>query len=90
MTDWFVKKPGDVVSPSVEDPTMALVGGSVPDWVRLPPELGGTQVKVEGAHDAPCPKCRAPEPVRHLALAGGVQVAECTGPCGFVWYRRRA
>jgi hypothetical protein len=88
MTEWFTKKPGDVVLQGDDDPAMLIVGADVPDWVRLPSELGGAQLRVEGAHAAPCPRCRAPEPVRHLVLADLYGVAECPA-CAFVWYRRR-
>jgi len=84
-TEWFVRQPGDLVSPSVDDPKMAIVGCDVPDWVRLPPELDGAQLRVLGHHEASCPKCSAGN-VTHLELQDRYGVAECTG-CGFVWYR---
>lgn len=88
MTMWFNRKPGDVASQGSEDETALLIGDSPPDWVRLPPDLGGTQLKVLGVCHAECPKCHAPN-VRHLDLEQGYGVAECTGD-GFVWYRRRS
>jgi hypothetical protein len=89
MTAWFTRKPGDVVSPSTEDPTMAIVGGGLPDWIRLPPELGGGTVRPVRQFGAPCPKCDEGPPVRHIECNGGLHVAECERH-GFVWYRRRA
>jgi hypothetical protein len=86
MTHWFNRRPGDVVAEGVDDPTMSLVGDVVPDWVRLPPELGSAQIKVTGAFRAPCPMCRGGE-VRHLE-AEAFRVAECSTH-GFVWYRTK-
>ncbi len=63
-----------------------LFGVDVPDWVRLPPELGHAQVRVLGAFAAPCPKCHAT--VRHLRLDGDIHVAECQED-HFLWYRRK-
>jgi hypothetical protein len=87
MTEWFNRKPGDFAAQGVDDPTMLLLGDGAPDWVRLPPELGGTQLKVQGAHAAPCPMCKGGSDVRHLELEGNYGVAECPRH-GFVWYRR--
>lgn len=30
-----------------------------PDWVALPPELGGTRHRVVDSWNAPCPRCQA-------------------------------
>lgn len=85
-TEWFDRKPGESASQSTSDPHMVLIGSdSAPDWVRLPPELGGRQVKVTGGFGAKCPKCRGPE-CQHLVLDADVCVAECGAGCGFVWY----
>jgi hypothetical protein len=86
MTMWFNRKPGDFVSPSTEEEGVSLVGDEPPDWVRLPPKLGGTQLKVLSHHKAECPKCKTGT-VRHLTLADSYGVAECKD-CGFVWYRQ--
>lgn len=85
-TAWFKKVPNANVLPSTEDETMALVGPVVPDWVRLPPELGGREVRVRDAFTAPCPLCKGGE-VTHFTLEGNLGVAEC-GSHGFVWYRK--
>jgi hypothetical protein len=89
MTMWFNRSPGAFISPSTEEEGAALVGDAPPDWVKLPPELGSRQLKVLANHEAPCPKCEAPHPVRHLDLEDRYVVAECT-PCGFVWYQKKA
>jgi hypothetical protein len=87
-TDWFTKKPGDAALQGRDDPTMLLLGCDVPDWVNLPPELGGARVKVTGAHMAPCPMCGdGTGDVKHLELEGNLGVAECVRH-GFAWYRR--
>ena len=95
MTMWFDKKPGALAALAAEgeEPGAMLIGDAPPDWVRLPTDLGRTQVRVLGSHYAPCPKCSSNAHVRHLDLEGDVLVAECSGglsPCGFVWYRRPA
>lgn len=86
-TAWFNKKPGSEVHESIEDDTMLLLGDATPDWVRLPAELGGAQVRVLGAHAASCPLCRNDQPVRHLRVEDELGVAECREH-GFVWYRK--
>ena len=85
-TAWFQKRAGSDVHESTEDETMVLVGDVIPDWVRLPAELGGARVPVHGATAAPCPMCRDGHPVRHLKVEGSLGVAECRQH-GFVWYR---
>ena len=86
MTTWFEKSPGSEVHESTEDETMVLIGAVIPDWVRLPAELGGARVRVLGAFEAPCPLCGDDHSVRHLRVEGGLGVAECHEH-GFVWYR---
>lgn len=86
-TEWFEKRAGEPVSPSQDDPHMTLIGDYVPDWVRLPPELGGSQQRVTGVAVERCP--RADHRVRHLKLDNGVCVAECAAHGGFLWYRPR-
>lgn len=87
MTEWFERRPGAMASQGTSDPKLVLVGDGVPDWVRLPAEVGGIQVKVLAAFSERCPKCDCP--CRHLKLNGGICVAECTRGCGFLWYRPR-
>ena len=87
MIEWFDKRPGDSISQSQEDPTMALIGDiGTGDYVRLPPELGSKQVHVLSTHRAECPKCKGGE-VKHMTLEDSLGVAECDLGCGFVWYR---
>jgi hypothetical protein len=85
-TAWFNKAAGSVVHESIEDDSMLMVGDVIPDWVRLPAELGGERVRVEGAKTAPCPMCRNHVEVRHLRVTGNLGVAECRQH-GFVWYQ---
>jgi hypothetical protein len=84
-TEWFTKEAGSDVAVGTDDPSMALIGAGVPDWVRLPPDLGGQRVRVLAASVRECP--RGPHEVRHLKLDGDISVAECEGHGGFLWYR---
>lgn len=58
-----------------------------PDWVKLPPELGGGQVRVRSQEALrPCPKCPVPDNlVETLALDNNMFVGQCPTH-GFVWY----
>ena len=84
---WYDRRPGAVVAPSTTDPTEVLVGRPRPDWVRLPPELGGGQARVLGATVEGCPLCKNHQ-CQHYALADGIGVAECPDH-GFIWFKRR-
>ena len=84
MTEWFTKEPGVDISIGTSDPTMVIYGG-VPDWVELPPDLGGYKVRVLAAKTDVCPK--GAHEVRHLKLSGTIHVAECPMHGGFLWYR---
>jgi len=88
MTERFQRKAGSSVAQGIDDPSMLLLDDGLPEWVRLPAELGGTQAKVLGAHAAPCPMCGTGPNVRHLELPDSLGVAECPRH-GFAWYRRR-
>lgn len=88
MIERFTKRAGDGTAQSVEDPSMSLVGDATPDEVRMPPDLGGGVARVTHAFTEACPVCRSRHPIKHLALDGGVFVAECSLR-GFLWYRRR-
>ncbi len=89
-TEWFDKKPGqDPVQVAEDGSAMTVLGGGAPDWVRLPPELGGVRTRVTGSGRAPCPKCGAGGSLHMETDADSICVAECVGVCGFVWYRMR-
>lgn len=83
----FTKKAGERVSSSTEDPSMFLVGDTVPDWVELPAELGGGRRDVLGSRQVRCPCGRGEHSVRELDLGEQLHVAECPVR-GFLWYRR--
>lgn len=74
------------VSAPTEEPAL-LMGSGVPDWVRLPDQLGGTRVRVTEVVTRACP-CGKGD-ARHLLLgeATGICVAECPHGSGFMWYR---
>lgn len=91
MTDWFTKAPGDMLAQAASEDgrSMALLylpRGEPVDWVRLPRELGGNQVRVHGTRDLPCPRCEGDVSVVHYILEGPIHVAECPTH-GFLWYR---
>ena len=84
-TMWFDRKPGERVSVGKDDPAVLMISEGVPDWVRLPDELGGGKVKVSRAAIGPCPSCDTRHEVRFLILSGSpYTVAECP-KSGFLW-----
>lgn len=87
-TMWFERQAGSpvAVSASSEEPAI-LMGVEVPDWVRLPDQLGGARVRVTASMTRRCP-CGKGD-ARHLILneATGIRVAECPHGSGFMWYR---
>lgn len=82
----FTSRPGERVHQDREDPTTILIHDGVPDWVILPPNLGGSRVSVKHGVLAPCPCGRG-----HTALVlvlddpTGIRVAECYGE--YLWFR---
>jgi hypothetical protein len=85
---WSDRKPGETASPVKGEEDALLIGETgVGDWVRLPPELGGNQVKIVSVHAGECPTCKAR--VKHMLLdSDNLGVAECKTD-GFLWYRKR-
>lgn len=66
---------------------MQILGFDViPDWVRLPAQLGGGRRAVLGNKVVTCP-CGGPHKVRELDLGDRMFVAECPVK-NFMWYRR--
>lgn len=94
MTFWFDKRPGQHTLASVEHPDprcdeailLVMDGSAVPDWVRLPPELGGGQRRVLSKDAAPCVQCRERGFVYALDGDEGYHVSECMAGCGFSWF----
>ena len=85
-TMWFDRKPGSKVAVGKTDPNSLMLGADVPDWVRLPEQLGGARMRVIKALTESCPKCGSDHKVRHLFLEGTrIAVAECNVH-GFLWY----
>ena len=99
MTEWFKKAAGARAARGIDEPRMLLIGDTVPDWVRLPAELGGMRVRVLEAYEGPCPRCDDVVPTLRLNAGtmeyrgGGkgamdhIHVAECASD-GFIWFRR--
>lgn len=86
-TMWFGREVGEPPILEQEDGSCAVLIGGPPDWLRLPSELGGHQVRVLESGQAPCPKCNDRHPCRHLLVEGGYGVAECGINHEFYWYR---
>ncbi len=57
--------------------------------MKLPEEIGGTQLKVLGQFQQQCPLCKDGVNVRHIQCEQGYFVAECATH-GFAWYKRRS
>lgn len=91
-TLWTERAPGDLVGQGTDDPTILVIGGNVPDWVRTPPGLPdiapNVVLKVVRAFGAPCPKCKNGPDVQHIQVEQGWSIAECSVEGhGFVWYK---
>ena len=97
MTEWFdrdkdsIGKPLHVAQGSEKygDPTELLMASAdaMPDWVKLPDEIGGQTLKPVRQFGQECPMCANGKLVRHMECTEGYYVAECPRH-GFVWYRR--
>ena len=73
----------------MNDPSVIVVGDTTPDHVKLPPQLGGLEVRVLKITDAPCPKCAVPSPIcPTLVLENDMYVTASCPIHSFVWYRR--
>ena len=76
VTRWYNIDRDGVRTVRVGNPNEELIGARAPDWVRLPPELGGDKVRVIRSEGSP--------PRRDLILENGMKVAHCPID-GFVW-----
>ena len=63
---------------------LVLARGTVPDWVRLPAELGGQVARVTRSKTGPC-VCGQHD-TGHLVLEGDIGVCACPEQ-GYLWYR---
>ena len=83
---WGERLPGSdtQVGPS-GDGGHVVVSGVVPDWVKLPPELGGTKVRVTSVEQTAC-VC-GKHPTRKFNLENGLAVFECGQQ--YLWCRPR-
>jgi hypothetical protein len=87
MIERFSKNAGQYAMTSQDDQTMILLGNPVPDYVTLPPELGGGDRPVKDTFVGDCPITGTP--CRHLNLGEfngkTLYVAESTQ---FFWYTK--
>jgi hypothetical protein len=92
MTRWTTKRPGDPLGGILVDDECPDLSGGVdmlyydrPDWIRLPPELGGGKRRLLSVERATCP-CGEHTSVRRFNLDGGdhLVVFECPSE-GFLW-----
>lgn len=87
----FQVQPGDRVLQDEDEPTALLIYDGVPDWVTLPPELGGGRANVKHGVRGVCP-CKRGHEVLILVLDAQHQgkellVAECPSN-GYLWHTR--
>jgi hypothetical protein len=80
---WGERAPG---SDMIIKDNEILLGVGIPNFVRLPSELGGYEAKVISAFTQKCPRCE--QIVRHLELQDGYYVSECSEHM-FLWYTKR-
>ncbi len=85
MIEWFNKRPGMPMAKQIGTSTMSVLGDQRPDWIRLPPELGGERVKVLSAFVdlCPCGDHQAPwflldQCLRYCADDDGARLELCT------------
>lgn len=72
------------------EPGMLVIGGpAVGDRIKLPPELGGTELPIVALETVKCPKCGNDHPNTRI-LADGYICIECPVINQFVWCRKRA
>lgn len=101
--EWFNRHPGDAYAKPTDesDPLgeqLIVFGGQLPNWVRLPEELGsplaGRTAKVVRHFKTYCPKCKAVCSALELAEPDGLPeqeehlyTTECTACKQFCVYR---
>ena len=92
-TVWGDRRPGETsmdVSDQLGDgpETVVTLHYTLPDWVRVPPELGGHKVKVTGSCMIPCP-CKGNHHSKVLLTDDPTDlgVVECTVTSQFMWVR---
>lgn len=82
----FTKQAGDDSLQSLEDPSLQLFGEVIPEWVRLPQQLGGEKRTVQSYKKINC-VCGGEHIVLELNLGDNFYVSECPSK-GFLWYRK--
>lgn len=73
-TEWFVQD-RDGVTLDPKTGAYVTIFPNVPDWVALPPEIGGTRHRVVDSWNAPCPRCQADS--QTLRLDNDMYVSVC-------------
>lgn len=81
---WGDRKVGSTAAVNEEEGLVILA--DVPDWVRTPPELGSTQLRVIKAYMRSCP-CGGSHQSKTFDLEGDkLHVSECHAR-GFLWWK---
>lgn len=84
-TLWGEQRPGERAFQPAEETNLLIVHNGVPDWVRLPAQLGGQPVRVTGGERRPCP-CGGTHQSLVLVwmslLASAWQSVRSEGSCG--------
>ncbi len=78
---WGSKTPDSDI---IEIDENTIIYAMIPDWVKLPPELGGYTVAVLSTFINHCPKCS--RQVKHLELENNYFVSECPEH-KYLWYK---
>lgn len=85
-TLWGTKTPGSSVAVGEDELGGYTVIADVPDHIRLPQELGGTEHSVAKAYRRDCPCQGGHESVTYALSGTDIQVSECVTR-GFLWWR---
>jgi len=83
---WGERSVGSPVAVGENEHGGHVIISDTPDWIRLPPTLGGTDHRVANTYSRPCP-CGEAHEAKTFDLTGtDVHVSECIDR-GFLWWR---
>lgn len=87
---WYSKEPGSPVGKTLEDGVMMIQPmTTVPEVIRLPPDLGGAIVNVTQVDQRTCPDCGNTHDCWHLDAktddGGDLAVIECPVFGKYLW-----